>query len=202
MKPIHASLIRGLNIGITVLAALSLITCVVGMTFLGVNKDYLYAALEEEYGASVYDPDYLDDFYDDYLDDFYFDHDLWDDDYGTSHPHHASLSTESLVPVSDGYFGYSTSSEDVEAIMDIALAVVNALLIWEIIVSAVTLVFGILGIVGAGKQEKLKALTVCGIVGAVIAFLGGHIVLVVLFIISAVMANKDKTTALNQAILS
>lgn len=193
MNTSHSSLIRGLNIAITALAALSLITCIVAMVTLGSTKDFFYDAIAESY----YDGDlsYYDDSWYDYLDD-----DFWYDDHDAAHPHHTSLAAEhpaQTMPV----YGYSTLSDsgidDAYVAMDIMIAVVNGLLIWEIVVSIVALLFGILGLVNAGKQDKLKQVMVFGIVGAVVSFLGGHIILMALFIISAVMANKDKTALLN-----
>lgn len=201
MKPDHSSLIRGLNIAAVVLAALSLISCAIGFAVIEANKVYLYDAVADEYYSS-YDY-YYDDYWDDYYDDLW-DDDYWYDDHGYSSPHHsstgihhASFSAPAATPVASSYYDDVYGVQDAWAALDITLAIVNALLIWEIIVSIAALVFGILGLVNAGKPQKLKSLVVFGIVGAVASFLGGHIILVVLFIISAVMASKDKNALVN-----
>lgn len=199
MNTNHSSLIRGLNIAITALAALTLICCVVGMGVLNSTKTYAYDAVASEYSSGYYSDDWYDYFDDDYWydSDDWYDDDYWHD-YGHGGSHHASLQHgAALIPAASGYHSYGSSLEDAYMAVDIMYNVINALLIWEIVVAIVVLLLGILGIVGAGKQEKLRTLMVFGIVGAVISFLGGHIILVVLFIISAVMANKDKTALLN-----
>lgn len=204
MKADHSSLIRGLNIAVTVLAALSLVACVVGLAVLGSVKGYAYDALAEEYARSYdYDyDDYFDDFYYDYLDDWYDDYGWDDDGYGHGFGHHSNASVHhaALTPAASGYHSYPGDIEDAYAAMDITFGLITAAIIWEIIVSIACLLLGIFGIVSAGKPAKLKTVMVLGIVGAVVSILGGHIILTVLFIISAVMANKDKTTLLNAAI--
>lgn len=198
MNTNHSSLIRGLNIAITALAALTLICCMVGIGVLNSTKSYAYDAIASEYSYDAYE----DDWYDYLDDDYWYDDDHWDDDYwhdyGHGGSHHASIQHDAaLIPTASGYYSYGSDIEDAYMAVDIMYAVINGLLIWEIIVAIVVLLFGILGIVSAGKQEKLRQLMVFGVVGAVVSFLGGHIILMVLFIISAVMANKDKTAMLN-----
>lgn len=204
MKADHSSLIRGLNIAVTVLAALSLVSCVVGLAVLGSVKGYAYDALAEEYARTYDYDDYWDDYYYDYWDDWDdWDDDFgWDDDgygYGHGHGHHSNASVHhaALTPAASGYYSYSGDIEDAYAAMDVTFGLVTVAVIWEIIISIACLLLGIFGIVSAGKPAKLKTVMVMGIVGAVVSFLGGHIILTALFIISAVMANKDKTALLN-----
>ena len=83
--------------------------------------------------------------------------------------------------------------------LDLALGIINGLLIWEMIASVAMLVFGILSLVRTGKPEQLKQIMVFGILGAVISFLAGHIILTVIFTVSAVMANKDKNALVPMA---
>lgn len=187
MKTDHTSLIRGLNIAVIVLAALSLIASIVAFSAIEGNKSLIYDYALSEYG-------YTQDYYDYFDDDFYYD---FDDDYwdGYSHngPHHSSASyaaSAQMVPVSSS--SLYTDEDVITYSIDIMLAIINGVLIWEMVISAAALVFGIFGVVSAGKREKLKAVMVMGIIGAVLSFFGGHIILMVLFIISAVMANKDK----------
>lgn len=54
------------------------------------------------------------------------------------------------------------------------------------------LIAGILGVRGADKPEKLKGVMIWNIVGAVVAFCSGTWISLVLCIIVAVFANKDK----------
>lgn len=199
MSADHSSLIRGLNIAVTVLAALSLVSCVVGLAVLGSVKGYAYDAVVEEY-ARTYDDAYWDDRYydffdDDWDDDYWYDH---DHGYGRGYGHHSDASVHHAVlcPAVSGYASYPGDLEDAYVAMDLTFGLITAAIIWEIVVSIACLLLGILGIVGAGKPAKLKQLMVLGIVGAVVSFLGGHIILTALFIISAVMANKDKTALL------
>lgn len=192
MNTNHSSLIRGLNVAVTVLAALSLITCVVALAAIGASKDYLYDAIAEEYydgDLDYYEYDYGFDYgygLGDLLDDDWGG--PWHDGHGYDHPHHAALSASAPQHWVSSPYG----AEDPLVALEVGLAILDALLIWEIIVSAVSLLFGILGMVNAGKPQKLGQIMGIGIAGAVVSFLGGHIILVALFIISAVMANKDK----------
>ncbi len=187
MQQNHTSTIRGLNIAVIVLAALSLIASAIVFSVLANSKDLIYDYVASE-GYSLYD---------DYGYDYDFDYDdLWDDDYGHhGNRYHASLgSTHPLaaahaIPASSYYYGYEP---DAMLALDLFFGIINGLLIWEMIASVAMLIFGILALVRAGKPEKLRQIMVFGILGAVISFLAGHIILTVLFIISAVMANKDK----------
>ncbi len=196
MNTNHTSLIRGLNIAVIVLAALSLIGCAFTFTTIESSKGliYDYVLSEYGYGQDYYDYDYLDDdFYYDFDDDDFDWDGYWDDGYGHKGPHHSSAALAHPVSLSSSY----SYDEALTASVDLILGIVNAVLIWEIIVSLATLLFGIFGVVHAGKRDKLKMLMVLGIVGAIVSFLGGHIILMVLFIISAVMANKDKNMPLS-----
>lgn len=198
MQTSHSSLIRGLNIAVVVLSALSLIASVAIFSFLANSKDmiYDYVASDGYYTLKDsldydYDYDYLDDLWDDY------DYGHHGDRYHTGlHQAQQAPSAISHTLPADYYdYSYYLDEDDIVA-LDIMFGIIDALLIWEMIASAGMLVFGILGLVRAGKPEKLGQVMVFGIIGAVLSFFAGHIILTVLFIISAVMANKDKNEIL------
>lgn len=184
MQQNHTSTIRGLNIAVIVLAALSLIASAIIFSVLENSKGLLYDYMSsEEYLLYEYD--------------YGFDYDdPWDDGYGhRGSGYHAGLGTVAplitahAAPVSSYQYGYQPDSR---MALDLALGIINGLLIWEMIASVAMLVFGILSLVRTGKPEQLKQIMVFGILGAVISFLAGHIILTVIFAVSAVMANKDK----------
>lgn len=206
MKTNHSSLTRGLYVAITVLAALSLVSCVIGVASMNILEKHVYDALDQGYHDAAYD--YLYDM-DPYLDDWYdgdgywhdgegrwYDGEHWRDDHDSSHSHHTALG---LGPVRGYGYGSSSMSDlaDSYAMADLAISFIHALLIWEIVVSVVSLLFGIIGLVNIGSPQKLSQLMGISIGGAVVSLLGGHIILMALFIIAAVMAHKDKTTLAN-----
>ncbi|MCI9129148.1 MAG: hypothetical protein HFJ65_02350 [Eggerthellaceae bacterium] len=218
MKPTHSSAIRGLNIAIIVLSALTLITAVVIYPFFAANMDeigeYIADEMYMDYGrGDYYDYGYDYDYdLDDLLDDYGYGDGYGDDGYGYGNgrhhyePYHhgsahhtASLARAlapaqpaALMPVDYGYYDYSGNAVFLVGLM---LTVLNVLMVWEMIVAVACLLFGILGCAWAGNPQKMKTIFVFGIIGAIVSFLGGHIILTALFVISAILANKDKKEA-------
>lgn len=84
--------------------------------------------------------------------------------------------------------GYVIETSDLNAI----LGVLSILVFWVFVCLVLVLVAGIMGVRGANKPEKLKGVMTWNIVGAVAAFLGAGWISLVLCIIVAVFANKDK----------
>ena len=68
----------------------------------------------------------------------------------------------------------------------------SALSVWGLVTAVVTLVAGIVGVMGAADREKLGRVFVWSIVGAVAAFLSVSFITAVLFVIAAVFSRKDK----------
>lgn len=84
--------------------------------------------------------------------------------------------------------GYIIQTSDINAL----LGMVGFFMFWVFICLALVMVAGIMGVRGANKPEKLKGVMVWNIVGAIASFLGAGIVSLVLCIVVAVFANKDK----------
>lgn len=84
--------------------------------------------------------------------------------------------------------GYIINTSDINMI----LGLIGFFVFWMLICFAIVLVAGIIGVRGAAKPDKLKGVMVWNIVGAVASFLGAGIVSLVLCIVVAVFANKDK----------
>lgn len=84
--------------------------------------------------------------------------------------------------------GYIIQTSDINAL----LGMVGFFVFWVFICLALVMVAGIMGVRGANKPEKLKSVMVWNIVGAIASFLGAGIVSLVLCIVVAVFANKDK----------
>lgn len=84
--------------------------------------------------------------------------------------------------------GYIIEVSDINAL----LAMLGFLVFWMIVCYVIVLVAGIMGVRGAAKPEKLKGVMIWNIIGAVVSFLGAGIISLVLCIVVAVFANKDK----------
>lgn len=84
--------------------------------------------------------------------------------------------------------GYIINTSDINMI----LGLIGFFVFWVLICFVIVLVAGIIGVRGAAKPDKLKGVMVWNIVGAVASFLGAGIVSLVLCIVVAVFANKDK----------
>lgn len=84
--------------------------------------------------------------------------------------------------------GYVINTSDINMI----LGLIGFFVFWVLICFVIVLVAGIIGVRGAAKPDKLKGVMVWNIVGAVASFLGAGIVSLVLCIVVAVFANKDK----------
>ncbi|WP_302964572.1 hypothetical protein, partial [uncultured Adlercreutzia sp.] len=84
--------------------------------------------------------------------------------------------------------GYIIETGDINALLGVA----GILVFWMFVCLALVLIAGIMGVRGANKPEKLKGVMTWNIVGAVAAFLGAGWISLILCIIVAVFANKDK----------
>lgn len=84
------------------------------------------------------------------------------------------------------------TSADVIGLTNFAFGLGTVALGWELVGGVITLVAGILGVAGASKREKLGGVFVWGIVGAVVALLGGRLITCALLVVSAIFANMDK----------
>lgn len=84
--------------------------------------------------------------------------------------------------------GYVIETGDINALLGVA----GILVFWMFVCLALVLIAGIMGVRGANKPEKLKGVMTWNIVGAVAAFLGAGWISLILCIIVAVFANKDK----------
>lgn len=90
-------------------------------------------------------------------------------------------------------YEYNMSDEQAIAMVSMLTSIVGGGVgIWMLICNVVILVAGIMGLRGYNKPEKLGNVFIWAIVGAVLSFLGGGIITMVLLIIVAVFANKDK----------
>lgn len=90
------------------------------------------------------------------------------------------------------------SADDIMMFGNFGLAVGGAALIWEAVMSLISLIAGILGLKNAAKPEKLGKVFGWSIAGAICAFLGGRLATMVLLIIVAVFSYKDKNSATSQ----
>lgn len=84
--------------------------------------------------------------------------------------------------------GYVINTSDINMV----LGLIGFFVFWMLICFVIVLVAGIIGVRGAAKPDKLKGVMVWNIVGAVASFLGAGIVTLVLCIVVAVFANKDR----------
>ena len=84
--------------------------------------------------------------------------------------------------------GYIIEMSDINML----LGMLGGFIFWGFACLVLVLIAGIMGVRGANKPEKLKSVMVWNIVGAVASFLGAGIISLVLCIMVAVFANKDK----------
>ena len=91
--------------------------------------------------------------------------------------------------------GYIIQMSDINML----LGMVGIFVFWGFACLVIVMIAGIMGVRGANKPEKLKGVMVWTIVGAIAAFLGAGIISLVLCIVVAVFANKDKNAALASA---
>ena len=84
------------------------------------------------------------------------------------------------------------TTDDAFGILGLLLGLGSAYIIWGVICSLIPLIAGIIGLRNAGNTAKLGAVLGWSIAGAILAFLYGNIVTMVLLIISAVCASKDR----------
>lgn len=91
------------------------------------------------------------------------------------------------------YYGYF-DAEDAFFVSMLMMLVGGGLSIWVLVCCVVTLIAGIFGVLHAANPAKLGLVMGWAIAGAILSFLGGSIVTVVLLIIVAVFANADKRT--------
>lgn len=87
------------------------------------------------------------------------------------------------------------TSDDAFGIVALIFGLGIAYILWGIICSVVTLVAGIIGLRNCDSAAKLGKVFGWAIAGAILAFLYGNIVTLVLLIITAVCANKDRKAA-------
>ncbi len=76
--------------------------------------------------------------------------------------------------------------------LNMLLGMLGFLVFWMLICFAIVLIAGIMSVRGAAKPEKLKGVMIWNIIGAIAGFIGAGIVSLVLCVISAVFASKDK----------
>lgn len=88
--------------------------------------------------------------------------------------------------------GVVINTSDVNMILGIA----GVLVFWMIVCFVIVLIAGIMSVRGAARPEKLKGVMIWNIIGAIAGFIGAGIVSLVLCVISAVFANKDRNAAL------
>lgn len=97
--------------------------------------------------------------------------------------------------------GYSSSHElaqnadDALALLTLASIVGVGMMGWVVLCSVITLVAGIMGVRNCANPAKLGTVFGWGVAGAIIALLSGSFIVMVLCIIMAVFANKDKQLA-------
>ncbi len=90
-------------------------------------------------------------------------------------------------------YEYDMSDEQAVALISMLMSTVGGgISIWILICHVVILIAGIMGLRGYNNPEKLGSIFIWAIVGAVLSFLGGGIITMVLMIVVAVFANKDK----------
>lgn len=92
----------------------------------------------------------------------------------------------------DGSYYDYLGPEDALFISIFMMLVGGGLSIWVLVCCIVTLIAGIFGVLHAANPAKLGLVMGWAIAGAILSFLGGSIVTVVLLIIVAVFANSDK----------
>lgn len=87
------------------------------------------------------------------------------------------------------------TEDDAFGMLGILLGLGAAYVIWGVICSIVTLIAGIIGMRNYDKTAKLGKVFGWSIAGAVLAFLYGNLITMVLLIIAAVCASKDRKAA-------
>lgn len=104
--------------------------------------------------------------------------------------------------MNDPYYGYSydmdeLSTDDIMALGNFGLILGGVGIVWEMVMLAVALVAGVLGLRASKDRSALGKAFGWGIAGAICSFLSGSIVTMVLLIIMAVYAYKDKNAPVN-----
>lgn len=97
----------------------------------------------------------------------------------------------------DSYYGYDYIDMFDEPYAYLLLGLGSAFIIWAIVCNIATLIASILTLRYAGNPDRLGLCFGWSIAGAIICFLNGSMVSMVLFIIIAVFANKDKNAFKN-----
>ena len=87
------------------------------------------------------------------------------------------------------------TEDDAYGLLGIVLGLGAAYVVWGIICSIVTLIAGIIGMRNYDETAKLGKVFGWAIAGAVLAFLYGNLITMILLIIAAVCASKDRKAA-------
>lgn len=100
-----------------------------------------------------------------------------------------------------GYDYYGVDGSDMAAIMALLVGVGGIAIFWELALSIVGLIAGILGLRNYQNLGKLNLVFGWSLAGAIAAFLSGNIVTMVLLIIMCVFAHKDKQLGAAQPVV-
>lgn len=100
-----------------------------------------------------------------------------------------------------GYDYYGVDGSDMAAIMALLVGVGGIAIFWELALSVVGLIAGILGLRNYQNPGKLNLVFGWSLAGAIAALLSGNMVTMVLLIIMCVFAYKDKQLAAAQPIV-
>lgn len=177
----HAKAIKGMSIACIALAGVMMLLCLCGMALMSV----LGPILQEEMANSYYDYGMLDDLY----------------GYGYGYDSIFGM-LGSSIPLADSHHGLSSGMGsygygygDDYATYQLAISMLNVLLVVGLIAQAVVLAAGIICLKNGNKPEKFGMVFAWSIVGAVIGFISSGVVQGVLFIIIAVFVHSDRKLA-------
>ena len=87
------------------------------------------------------------------------------------------------------------TTDDAFGLMGVILGLGAAYIIWGIICSIITLVSGIIGLRNSSDASKLGKVFGWALAGAILSFLYGNLITMILLIIVAVFASKDRKAA-------
>ena len=100
-----------------------------------------------------------------------------------------------------GYDYYGFDGSDMAAVMALLIGFGGVALFWELALSVVGLIAGILGLRNYNNPSKLNLVFGWSLAGAIASFLCGSLVAAVLLVIMCVFAHKDKQLAGAQPVI-
>lgn len=90
------------------------------------------------------------------------------------------------------YYGYGYHDEEFASFVGFSIILVGVFIVWEILTCIVSLIAGIVTLRSANDSSKLNKIFGWTLAGAIASLLGGRFITMVVLIVAAVFATKDR----------